>query len=131
MRKENSTNKINEDRLKEICGSAHALSIIGGRWKTTILHLLMQKKMRYTELRNLIENVSDRVLVLHLKELEKDRLIKKHIFPEVPPRVEYELTEEGYAIKKMLMAVSEWGTKHRGDADLNPKFNPFKKKEHL
>lgn len=70
----------------------YALTLLSGRWKMTILHKLSKKNMRFTELKEYIPNISDRMLALHLKEMEKDGLVERNVFAEVPPRVEYKLS---------------------------------------
>lgn len=113
MKKETSTNSLNEKRLQQACATAYTLSIIGARWKTTILHILMHEKMRYSDLRNIITGISERMLAQQLKELEKDGLISRTTYAEVPVRVEYELTEEGFSLREILTITSDWGRAHK------------------
>lgn len=113
MRKENSTNSLNEKHLREACTTAHALSVIAGRWKATILHILLHGKQRYSQLREIMPNISERMLAQQLKELEKNGLIQRTVYPEVPPRVEYALTEEGLLLKDILESLSAWGARHQ------------------
>lgn len=113
MRKENSSNAINEKQLRGDCGTAYTLSLIGGRWKPTILWRLLDGKLRYNELKKSITGISERVLVLQLRELENDHLVKRVVYPEVPPRVEYELTPLGWSMEALLQHISDWGTLHR------------------
>lgn len=109
MRKESSTNAINRNMLRGNCGMAYTLSLIGGRWKPGILFQLVRGKMRYSELRKQLPEVSERMLVLQLRELENDGLIRRLVYAEVPPRVEYELTEDGISMKTVLKSMSDWG----------------------
>jgi DNA-binding HxlR family transcriptional regulator len=113
MRKPTSTNAINEEVMLARCGMSYTLSVIGGRWKPAILFTLLKCRMRYNELRKSIEGVSERMLVAQLRELEQDGLVKRIIYPEVPPRVEYELTEMGKDTAPMLRQMSAWGNRHR------------------
>ena len=114
MRKINSSNSLNEKKIMATCGMGYALSLIGGRWKSNILwRLLIEGKLRYSELRKLIPEISERMLVAQLRELESDQLVKRIVHPEVPPRVEYELTTLGHSMEPMLSCISEWGEKHR------------------
>lgn len=113
MRKESSTNTLNSDILKEMCGTMYALSLLGGRWKPIIIWRLLKGKMRYSELRKSIPNVSERMLILQLRELENDFLIQRIAYPEVPPRVEYDLTELGHSMRSMLEGISDWGETHK------------------
>lgn len=113
MRKTNSTNSINEEVMLARCGMSYTLSVIGGRWKPAILFTLLKSRMRYNELRKSIEGVSERMLVAQLRELEADGLVRRIIYPEVPPRVEYELTDMGKDTAPMLRQMSAWGNRHR------------------
>jgi len=113
MRKENSTNTINKKRIEQNCGMSFTLTAIGGRWKPAILCRLWDGKMRYSELRDSIPEVTERMLVLQLRELEKDGLINRIVYAEVPPRVEYELSAKGNSLKPILKSMSDWGVKNR------------------
>jgi DNA-binding HxlR family transcriptional regulator len=113
MRKENSTNTLNKERIEKDCGMSYTLTAIGGRWKPAILWRLYNGKMRYSELRDSIPNVTERMLVLQLREMEKDGLIKRIVYAEVPPRVEYEMTEKGNSLRPILRSLSDWGDKNR------------------
>lgn len=119
MRKESSTNAINEKQINDSCGMAYSLSVLGGRWKPAILCRLMHQTMRYSDLKNSIEQISERMLVSQLRELEADQVVKRTVYPVVPPRVEYELTELGLSMQPMLKAMSDWGNMHRSRVALN------------
>lgn len=112
-RKESSTNSINGQELLRSCGIAYTLSLIGGRWKPTILWELAAGPRRYNELRKGIPDVSERVLVHQLRELEQAGLVTRSIFAEVPPRVEYALTDLGRSMKNLLRHLSDWGEKNK------------------
>lgn len=109
MRKLTSTNAQNEQVLVRNCGMVYALSIIGGRWKPTILFNLLERKMRYNELLKSIPGISERMLVAQLRELEQHGMISRIIHAEVPPRVEYELTDIGLTAAPLLKSISKWG----------------------
>lgn len=113
MRKETSTNALNEKQIKATCGMAFSLSVIGGRWKPAILCRLSFNTMRYGELKKSIEGISERMLVAQLRELENDGIVERMVYPEVPPRVEYRMTEHGQSMRAMLEAMSDWGNLHR------------------
>ena len=113
MRKETSTNALNEKMINDSCGMAFSLSVIGGRWKPAILCRLSHGTMRYGELKKSIEGISERMLVAQLRELEKDGIIERIVYPEVPPRVEYQLTALGNTMGPMLEAMSDWGNRYR------------------
>ncbi|MGF7037744.1 winged helix-turn-helix transcriptional regulator [Mucilaginibacter lappiensis] len=116
MRKENSTNALNKKHIIDTCGMAVALRVIGGRWKPAILCRLVYGTMRYNELKKSIEGISERMLVAQLRELEQDGIVRRIVYAEVPPRVEYEITELGHTMQPMLNAMADWGSMHR---DLN------------
>ena len=112
-RKENSTNTINEIYWKENCGIAFTLSVIGGRWKINVLSFLLnEQKLRYSELKTRLVGISERMLIAKLKELESDKLINRIVHQQVPPKVEYELTELGQSLKGILVMMDEWGEKN-------------------
>lgn len=113
MRKLTSTNAENEANLNRSCGMEYTLSIIGGRWKPAILFGLFKGKMRYNVLLKSIPGISERMLVAQLRELEQHGLLKRIVYPEVPPRVEYELTSMGLSTKTFIQGMSEWGNMHR------------------
>lgn len=95
------------------CGTMYALMLLSGRWKLTILHKLSFRNMRFTELKEHIPNISDRMLTLHLKEMEQDGLIKRTVFAEIPPRVEYELTESTKKLVPIWEKLEVWGAEHK------------------
>ena len=114
IRKENSTNSQNEIYWKENCGIAFTLAMIGGRWKINILtFLLNEEKLRYSELKNRLVGVSERMLIAKLKELEKDNLVNRIVHHQVPPKVEYKISEYGKTLAPVLKAMALWGEKHR------------------
>lgn len=92
---------------------AAALKVIGGKWKALLLWKICDGKVRFNELRRLIPDASQKMLSQHLKELERDRLIHREVFPETPPRVEYSLTEYGRSLEPVFAALGEWGKVHR------------------
>lgn len=112
-RKISSTNNINRDALMKACGSIYATIILSGRWKLKIIYMLAKGNKRFSELKELIPNISDRMLTLQLRELENDGLIGRTIFPEVPPRVEYSMTESAKKLFPILQSLESWGNIHR------------------
>lgn len=118
MRKESSTNSQNQANINRNCGMGYALSVIGGRWKPAIMFSLLTGTMRYNELYKSILGISERMLVAQLRELEQHGLVKRIIYPEVPPRVEYELTSLGLSTKTMLQSISKWGNMHRAKNEM-------------
>lgn len=109
MRKENSSNTKNKKYLETECGMAYTIAVLSGRWKLSILAFLLKEKLRYSELKKKLPNITERMLALQLKELEADQLINRIVYAEVPPRVEYELTGRGRSLEKILNELSQWG----------------------
>jgi DNA-binding HxlR family transcriptional regulator len=87
--------------------------IIGGKWKPLILFYLEGRTRRFSELKRLIPQLTKKMLTQHLRELERDEIIRRKVYPEVPPRVEYSLTRHGETLKPILKLMSAWGTRHR------------------
>jgi DNA-binding HxlR family transcriptional regulator len=110
--KDSSTNNQNRKFLTA-CDMTYALQLIGGRWKPLILVNLEKQPLRYGELKKRISHITERMLTLQLREMEEDNIVKRTVFPEVPPRVEYELTEVGKELIPVLLKLSDWGTIHR------------------
>lgn len=124
MRKENSTNSLNENYLNRNCGISATLSLIGGRWKINILsYLLTLGTLRYSELRTRLEGISERMLIAKLKELEQDGLVKRIVYPQVPPKVEYELTELGRSLREILELMDRWGETREDETKAKPSKN--------
>lgn len=84
MRKNTSTNALNEKHIIDTCGMAVALKVIGGRWKPAILCRLVNGTMRYSELKKSIEGISERMLVAQLRELEQEGILRRLVYAEVP-----------------------------------------------
>ncbi|WP_284463807.1 winged helix-turn-helix transcriptional regulator [Chryseobacterium sp.] len=110
--KENSTNNINRQYIHE-CDLTYAVCKIGGRWKLLILDKLKDGKLRFSELRKAILGITERMLTLQLRELEKEGLVKRTVHAEVPPRVDYELTNIARELIPIWSVLSDWGGKHR------------------
>ena len=98
----------------ETTGFSYTLSLINGKYKMTILYTLMEfKVVRFNEMKKYIGGISYKTLSSSLKELEADRLINRKEYPQIPPKVEYSLTERGESLIPILDGMCEWGDKHR------------------
>lgn len=97
----------------EKCDVAYAMNIIGGKWKIYILWKLYRKRSRFAELRRAVPGISEAILIAQLKMLEKDGLVRRIAYNEIPPHVEYELTTQAELLGEALNAVRVWGSLHR------------------
>ncbi len=111
-RKKNSTYTLNENFLIE-CDLTYAVNKIGGRWKILIIDKLGDRKLRFNELKKIFPLITERMLTLQLRALEQDGLIKRTVYAEVPPRVEYELTTMALEFLPIFKQLSAWGGKHK------------------
>jgi DNA-binding HxlR family transcriptional regulator len=99
-------------RRSEIrCPAEHTLTLIGGRWKVLILYHLDPGLRRFSELRRLMTPVTPKMLTQQLRELERDGLVRRKIYAQVPPKVEYSLTPAGKSLKPVIAAMCHWGKK--------------------
>ena len=94
------------------CPITATIDVIGGKWKPPIIWLLMEGPMRFGELSKTIPNMALKVLSKQLKELESDGIIVRKAYPEVPPRVEYSLSEKGESLREVMLLLSDWSRKH-------------------
>jgi DNA-binding HxlR family transcriptional regulator len=95
------------------CGVQTTLSVIEGHWKLPILFRLLDGTRRFGELRKYLPAATQRMLTLHLRELERDGLIHREVYREVPPKVEYSLTQMGRSLEPLLRFMSQWGHANR------------------
>ncbi len=93
------------------CPAETTLSVIGGRWKTLILWQLFQGTRRFSELYRAMDGITQKMLAQQLREMEKDGIVNRRIFAQVPPRVEYSLTPMGRSLKPVVDAMCKWGAK--------------------
>ncbi len=94
------------------CSVEATLDVIGGRWKGVILFHLLSGTKRFNELHRLVTCCTQRMLTLQLRELEKDGVVKRTVYAEVPPKVEYSLTEFGRSLEPILLMMREWGDQY-------------------
>lgn len=100
--------------LPFVCGLDAAVDVVGGKWKVLILWELRQEPMRFGELRKGLPGVSEKMLTQHLRELERDGVVHREVYPTVPPRVEYSLTADGKELNDALAPLGAWGSRHKG-----------------
>jgi DNA-binding HxlR family transcriptional regulator len=91
------------------CPVEATLDVIGGKWKCVILFHLLSGTRRFNELRRLMPEVTQRMLTRQLRELESDQIIERTVYPEVPPKVEYSLTDFGRTLEPILKMLQQWG----------------------
>ena len=91
------------------CPVATTIRLIGNKWKIFIIQRLLDRPWRFNEMRKSIEGISERVLTDNLKELEADGIITRAVYPEVPVRVEYALSETGESMRPIIGAMHDWG----------------------
>jgi DNA-binding HxlR family transcriptional regulator len=96
------------------CPVEATLDLIGGKWKTVILHRLFAGPLRFSELRRSIPTVTQRVLTRQLRELEEAGLVARTVYPRTPPHVEYALTPEALSLQPIITAMHEWGVERLG-----------------
>ncbi|ADI78145.1 Uncharacterized HTH-type transcriptional regulator yybR (plasmid) [Pantoea vagans C9-1] len=102
------------------CSMEAALHILGGKWKGVILyHLFKDGTLRFSELQRFMTSINQRLLTKQLRELEEDGLIVRKVYPVVPPKVEYSLSEEGRELNKLVLDLSLWGRKWLEKRGLN------------
>lgn len=94
------------------CPVEATLTLIGGKWKGVVLWHLLQGTLRFNELRRRLPSITQRMLTNQLRELEADGFVIRTIYPEVPPRVEYSLTERGRSLEPVIIALKTWGETH-------------------
>ncbi len=105
-------NTMKKTGNKASCPLEKTLSLIVGKWKTILLWHLSSGKKRYGELKKLIPDVSEKMLIQSLRELERDQLVLRKAYPVVPPRVEYTLSKRGKSLSPLICALNTWGAKH-------------------
>jgi len=101
------------ERKPNNCQVEDALGILVGKWKPIILlHLLQEGTKRFSELKRNMPGITQKMLTKQLRELEEEDIIARVVYPQVPPKVEYSMTEYGRSLEPILEAMHDWGTKH-------------------
>lgn len=112
---------MNDSTIRPACSSAeleHALSILEGRWKVLIIfHLFSAPTLRFSQLHRAIAAASQKMLAQQLRDLERHGIVSRTVYPEVPPRVEYSLTEAGLALQPALKALQTWAAQQRSPSE--------------
>lgn len=94
------------------CAVEATADILGGKWKAVILYYLFLHSRRFNELRRLLPDVTQRMLTLQLRELEQDGIVHREVYKEVPPKVEYSLTEFGTSLGPIIVQMLDWGEQY-------------------
>ena len=97
------------------CPVELTLLLISNKWKILIIRDLLEGTKRFSELKKSINSISQKVLTSNLREMEENELLTRKVYPEVPPRVEYTLTDIGYSLKPLLDDMDKWGTWYRSE----------------
>ena len=109
-------------RIGDLHGQCHTtarvLARIGDKWSVLVIILLGEKPLRFNEMRRIIDGISQRMLTRTLRGLERDGLVKRHLTPTIPPRVDYQLTELGRSLSKPVLALGSWATLHGEQIEL-------------
>ena len=106
------------------CPVEAAVDVFGGKWKALILWWLQERTWRFAELRRQLPGITEKMLTQQLRELEEDGIVNRRVYPTVPPKVEYSLTEYGRSLKRALRAICDWGRSHMeriGAVELAPR----------
>ena len=103
---------VKKDELP-VCPVATTVSLIGSKWKLLIMRNLMARPWRFNELQRDLEGISQKVLTDSLRSMEADGIITRTVYPEVPPHVEYSLSETGESMRPIIEAMEKWGTDYK------------------
>lgn len=103
-----------------ICPVETTLDLIGGKYKALIIWHLTDRKLRFSELRRLITSATPKMLTQQLRELEAQALVHREVYPVIPPKVEYSLTETGKSLMPILTAMRDWGADYLREKQIEP-----------
>ncbi|MFE3191309.1 winged helix-turn-helix transcriptional regulator [Nocardia sp. NPDC059240] len=101
------------DAVNTVCGMSVAIDVVGGKWKMHLMWVLAEGPQRFGQIRRLLTGVSEKVLAENLRQMEASGVVHREIYPEIPPRVEYSLTELGWELSSALRPLEEWGDRNR------------------
>ncbi|MCY7916835.1 transcriptional regulator HypR [Bacillus vallismortis] len=105
--------KKNKYPNKEGCPVEFTLDVIGGKWKGILFYHMIDGKKRFNEFRRICPSITQRMLTLQLRELEADGIVHREVYHQVPPKVEYSLTEFGRTLEPIVLQMKEWGESNR------------------
>ena len=111
------TKKIETKESYEKCPVETSLDVLAGKWKILILWYLRRDTKRFSELHRMLPRTTQKMLIQKLKELEKDGIVHREVYPVVPPKVEYSLTEYGETLKPIIKQLYLWGEVHKAKFD--------------
>ena len=108
---------MNQEKKIPDCPVEMTLQLIGDKWKVLIIRDLLTGTKRFSELMRSVSGITQKVLTSHLRSMEASGLLTRKVYPEVPPKVEYTLTETGYSLKPILDSMVTWGTNYKNHLD--------------
>lgn len=111
---------MEQNKKHNCCPVSATLDLIGGKYKALILWHLTEKIIRFSQLRKLVPDATPKMLTQQLRELEDDGLLIRTVYPVVPPKVEYSLTDKGTSLRPILDAMFEWGSKLLKESGCKP-----------
>ena len=106
--------------FRDVCPVETTLDLIGGKYKALILWHLADKKLRFSELHRAITSATPKMLTQQLRELEAQKLIHREVYPVIPPKVEYSLTQTGRSLLPILTAMRDWGAEYLRQKNMEP-----------
>jgi DNA-binding HxlR family transcriptional regulator len=112
-----SCGNLSGDLMSATCPTRRVLDLVADKWTTLVIYLLSDGTKRYGELQKAIGGISQKMLTQTLRRLEEDGLVKRTVFPVVPPRTEYELTPLGRTLQEPLKALCAWAVQHMGEVE--------------
>ncbi len=109
---------LTKDEVLPQCPVATTVSLIGNKWKLLIIRNLLGGKARFKDLKNGIDGISQKVLTDNLRSMEDDGIIIRKSYPEIPPRVEYELSELGNSLRPIIKSMEVWGNEYKKEKNV-------------
>jgi DNA-binding HxlR family transcriptional regulator len=101
-----------QEQIAKECEWREVIGLIGDKWSVFILHVIGSSRLRYSEVQRRVPGISQKVLTASLRQLERDGIVKRTVYPVVPPRVEYELTKLGFSVFDAVEALRMWSVSH-------------------